>query len=176
MQTGSPLEMNIDAVMNQQPSEMRNESPGTRLPIALQACNVGEICESALGQVKACHPDRAFSVQTSGDLGGSFDRARLRQLIGHLIDNAVRHSERESPVILEVHGGPAGVSVRVRSSGFSVPADAWRMIFEPFVPAPGAGFGFLAALNLVLAHGGTLGVETSKRSETIFTARFPRSA
>jgi signal transduction histidine kinase len=137
---------------------------------------VGEICESALEQMKACHPDRAFSLQTSGELDGSFDRAWLRQLVGHFMDNAVRHSANGSPVTLEVHGGHAGVSVRVRSSGFAVPAGAWRMIFEPLVPAPNAGLAFLAALNIVLAHGGSLGVEASRRSETIFTARFPRSA
>jgi signal transduction histidine kinase len=177
-------------VIIRQPSVRHTENPrGTRLPTALQACDIGEICESALGRMKAGHPDRAFSLQKSGDLGGSFDRARLRQLFEHLLDDAVQHGEKGSPVILEAHGGPAGVSVRVRSSGFSIPADAWRMIFEPLARSQRAacrmdshgsaadrGFGFLAALSMVLAHGGTLVVEASKRSETILTARFPRSA
>jgi signal transduction histidine kinase/CRP-like cAMP-binding protein/ActR/RegA family two-component response regulator len=157
---------------------------GRGIPIARGACNVGRICEAALDEMKAGHPDRAFRLQTSGELGGSFDSARLQQVVANLLNNAVQHGSRDLPVILEAHGAPDAVTVRVQNYGAPIPAGALQVIFNPLVQvpsdAPGTdgesslGLGLFIARNIVLGHGGTLEVESSDAAGTVFTARLPR--
>src|SRR5688500_16130565 len=158
---------------------------GRGIPIVRQACNIGRICEAALDEMKAGHPDRAFRLQTSGELGGSFDSARLHQVFGNLLNNAVQHGAEDSPVILEAHGAPDTITVQVKNYGPAIPADALQVIFNPLVQVPATddertsgslGLGLFIARSIVLAHGGTLEVESSAAAGTVFTARLPRGA
>ena len=138
--------------------------------------NLGTICEAALARMQALHPERAFGLRTSGDLGGSFDSARLQPLFDHLLDNVVRHGAKDVPVMLEARGGPDAVSVRVPD--FSLPLEALQTIFHSPLRLPGGAPApaFIAALDVVLEHGGTLTLEAAGRSESTITVWFPRSA
>jgi signal transduction histidine kinase/CRP-like cAMP-binding protein len=161
---------------------------GRGIPIAPQPCNIASICEAALDEVKAAHPDRAFRFESSGDLDGFFDNARLQQVFSNLLNNAVQHGAKGSPVILEAHGAHDTVTVRVKNRGRRIPPDALQVIFNPLVqvrpnaPRPedrqstSLGLGLFIARNIVAGHGGTLEVESSDQAGTVFTARLPRGA
>jgi signal transduction histidine kinase len=153
------------------------------IPIVREVCDIGAICEGALEEMKAGHPDRAFRFEVSGELSGAFDGARLQQVFGNLLNNAVQHGAKDSPVILEAHGELDAVSVRVKNRGPTIPADALQVIFNPLVQVPSAGderradclgLGLFIARSIVLGHGGTLEVESSDAAGTVFTARLPR--
>jgi signal transduction histidine kinase len=135
--------------------------------------------------MKAGHPDRIFRFARSGELGGAFDSARLQQVLGNLLNNAVQHGATDAPVILEAHGGPDAVVVQVKNQGPAIAADALQVIFNPLVQVASTGderhssslgLGLFIARNIVLGHGGTLGVESSDAAGTVFTARLPRGA
>jgi len=156
---------------------------GRGIPITRQACNIGRLCEAALEEMRSGHPDRAFRLGISGDLDGSFDSARLEQVLGNLLNNAVQHGAADSPVILEAHGAPDTITVQVKNHGPAIPADALQVIFNPLVQvattedegSPGSlGLGLFIARNIVMGHGGTLEVESSEAAGTVFTARLPR--
>ena len=160
---------------------------GRTIPVAREPCSIGSICEAALEEMKASHPGRDFRFDTSGDLGGAFDSARLQQAFGNLLNNAVQHGAGSSPVVFEAHGSPEAVTVRVKNHGAPIPADALQVIFNPLVqlasaPEPAEyrsgslGLGLFIARNIVQGHGGTLEVEASGPQWTVFTARFPRQA
>ena len=159
---------------------------GREMPMARKACSIGGLCEAALEEMKAGNPGRAFRLEASGDLGGSYDSARLQQAFGNLLNNAVQHGAKDSPVVVEAHGGPDAVTVKFRNQGLPIAAGTLQEIFDPLVqgssPASGPhdrlstslGFGLFIARSIVAAHGGTLEVESSDASGTVFTARFPR--
>jgi signal transduction histidine kinase len=161
---------------------------GRGIPIARQPCNIGTICEAALEEMNAGHPERVFRFESSGELGGSFDSARLQQVFSNLLNNAVQHGAKDSPVFLAAHGGLDAVSVQVKNYGPPIPADALQVIFNPLVQVPGAaqgpddrrstslGLGLFIARSIVMGHGGTLEVESSEDTGTVFTARLPRRA
>ena len=150
-----------------------------------QACSVASICEAAVEEMKAAHPERAFRLDISGEVDGAFDGARLQQVFSNLLNNAVQHGAKESPVILEAHGGHDMVSVRVTNYGSPIPVDALQVIFNPLVQVPPAvsspddrgstslGLGLFIARNIVVGHGGTLEVESSEQAGTVFTAQLP---
>jgi len=159
---------------------------GRGIQITREACDIGRICEAVIEEMRSGHPERAFRFGLSGELGGFFDGARLEQVLGNLLNNAVQHGAKDSPVILEAHGEPDTVSLRVMNYGPPIPADALQVIFNPLVQvpsdAPGTddrrstslGLGLFIARNIVLGHGGTLEVESSDAAGTVFTARLPR--
>ena len=159
---------------------------GRGIPVLRESCSIGNICEAALEEMKAGHPDRQFRLNSSGELGGSFDAARLQQAFGNLLNNAVQHGAGDSAVSVEAHGARDEVIVAVKNEGAPIPAEALQVIFNPLVqlPAPARvpdegrstslGLGLFIARSIVLAHGGTLEVESSAQTGTVFTARFPR--
>jgi signal transduction histidine kinase/CRP-like cAMP-binding protein len=160
---------------------------GRGMPVAPELCSIASICEAALEEMEAGHPDRVFRFGMSGELSGSFDSARLQQVFGNLLNNAVEHGARDSPVFLEAHGGLDSITVQVKNYGPPIPADALQAIFDPLVQGSAAasspddrrstslGLGLFIARTIVLGHGGSLEVESSERIGTVFTARFPRS-
>ena len=159
---------------------------GRGIPVTREPCRIGSICEAALEEMKAGHPDREFRLAMSGELRGSFDAPRMQQVLGNLLNNAVQHGAKGTPVVLEAHDGPDAITVAVKNEGPPIPADALQVIFNPLVqlPAPARvpdeqraaslGLGLFIARNIVLGHGGTLEVESSAQAGTVFTARFPR--
>jgi signal transduction histidine kinase len=159
---------------------------GRGIPVVREACRIGAICEGALEEMKAGHPEREFQLALSGELRGVFDAARMQQVLGNLLNNAVQHGAKDTPVILEAHDAPDAITLRVRNQGTPIPADVLQVIFNPLVQVPSAaraegarpstslGLGLFIARNIVVGHGGTLGVESSTQG-TVFTARFPRT-
>lgn len=159
---------------------------GRGIPIAREACDIGRICEAVIEEMRSGHPGRAFRFGLSGDLGGRFDSARLEQVFANLLNNAVQHGADGSPVILDAHGEPDAVIVRVSNQGPMIPPEALQVIFDPLVQfaaaLPGTeeprstnlGLGLFIARHIVVGHGGTLGAESSDAGGTVFTARLPR--
>jgi signal transduction histidine kinase/CRP-like cAMP-binding protein len=159
---------------------------GRGIPIVREPCDIGIICEAALEEMKAGYPERVFRFESSGELGGSFDSARLHQVLANLLNNAVQHGAKDSPVFLAAHDGLDAVTVQVKNYGPPIPLDALQVIFNPLVQAPSAasghgdrqstslGLGLFIARSIVVGHGGTLEVESSEQAGTIFTARLPR--
>ena len=159
---------------------------GREIPVTLERCSLGGICEAALEEMKAGHPGREFVMRMSGDLGGSFDSARLQQAIGNLLNNAVQHGANGAPVILEARGAADAASVQVKNQGLPIPADALQVIFNPLVQLASRaqsrderahaslGLGLFIARSIVHGHGGTLEVQSSAEQGTVFTARLPR--
>src|SRR5688572_20015762 len=158
---------------------------GRGIPVARQPCELGALCEAALDEMKAAHPEREFRLERSGTLEGSFDAARLQQVFSNLLANAVQHGARRSPVILEAHGTREAVFVRVKNEGPPIPPEALQAILNPLVQMPAGaggaperhstslGLGLFIARSIVLAHAGSLEVESSG-DLTVFTARLPR--
>jgi signal transduction histidine kinase/CRP-like cAMP-binding protein len=161
---------------------------GRGIPIVRHACSIETVCEAALDEMKAAHPDRSFRFEMSGDLSGAFDAARLQQVFSNLLTNAVQYGAKSSPVMFEAHGGPGTVSVRVKNDGPAIGPDALPVIFNPLVRVRGTaagpddprsaslGLGLFIARSIVIGHGGVLEVESSDHAGTVFTARLPRIA
>ena len=158
---------------------------GGGIPIVCEPCNIGSLCEAAVEEMRAGHPDRVFRYESSDELGGAFDGARLQQVFANLLNNAVQHGAKDSPVFLDARGGPKTVCVRVKNYGSPIASDALQTIFNPMVQVPAdasraadrrstsLGLGLFIARNIVLGHAGTLEVESSQEG-TVFTARLPR--
>jgi histidine kinase len=93
------------------------------------------------------------------------DVSRLQQLIGNLLDNAIRHADASTVVTLSIRKARHGsVRVVVRNSGATICKDRLSSLFRPFVQgderAGVAGLGLSIASDLARAHGSELKVQS----------------
>jgi signal transduction histidine kinase len=157
---------------------------GEYLPISPAPIDLASTCQQAIEESQAYHPDRVITFSASGDLHGTWDEARLRQMLSNLIQNAIRHGEADTPVVVSAYGKPHEALVSVHNEGTPIPESARKRIFEPLVRGeedpvdharPGSiGLGLYIVRAIVQAHGGSIDVESSKENGTTFTARLPK--
>ena len=146
------------------------------------------LCREAFEEIEAAHPNRAFESRVPSDLTTTFDSSRMRQVLTNLLSNAVQHGDPESPVVLEVSAEGDDVCCAVRNRGTPIPSDALQVIFDPLVQVSpdeagghggrdaSLGLGLFIAREIVAAHGGTIGVTSSREDGTTFTFRIPSPA
>jgi NtrC-family two-component system sensor histidine kinase KinB len=104
-------------------------------------------------------------------------RPRIDQVFANLISNAVKHSPAGGTIKLSAARENAkAVRFSVKDEGKGIPKELDRKIFDKFfrvsdTGGEGVGLGLSIAREVVLAHGGDIGVtsETGKGSEFYFT-------
>jgi K+-sensing histidine kinase KdpD len=107
------------------------------------------------------------------------DAQRLRQVLGNLIDNAVKYSPAGSPVQVSVTGLNGNVTVSVRDEGSGIASEDQGLIFEKFGRVsggntkPGTGLGLYIARSIAEAHGGSLAVASAQGRGATFTLTLP---
>jgi two-component system, OmpR family, sensor kinase len=107
------------------------------------------------------------------------DEARLRQVIGNLVGNALRHTPDGTPFRVGIGACDAGAILEVADEGPGLP-DPDR-VFERFYRADpartagGTGLGLSIAAALVHAHGGTITAQNSPSTPTgaVFRVTLP---
>jgi signal transduction histidine kinase len=108
------------------------------------------------------------------------DRARLRQVLGNLIENAVKYSPEGAEVRVSATAANGAVRIAVRDVGPGIPHDQQARIFEKFGRAdvegaskPGTGLGLFIARSIAEAHGGSLDVSSGAEPGSTFTLTVP---
>ncbi|WP_406466026.1 HAMP domain-containing histidine kinase [Streptomyces sp. NBC_00111] len=112
------------------------------------------------------------------------DPVRMRQAIGNLVSNAVRHTPPGGRVTLRVYATGSGgdeTVVEVADTGCGIAQEDLPHVFDRFWRAEksrsrrtgGSGLGLAIVRKLVEAHGGTTGVASTVGHGSVFTLRLP---
>ena len=157
---------------------------GKGIPVHLAPINLETVCRSTIHEVEIAHPQHSFRLEMGGDLNGNFDALRMRQALSNLLNNAVQHGGRSKPVHLVARGEKDAVVLEVRNHGRPIRPEKRQAIFDALVQGePEAtdprrsirlGLGLFIAREIVLAHGGTIEVESNESKGTVFTIRIRR--
>jgi signal transduction histidine kinase len=112
------------------------------------------------------------------------DRQRIAYVFTNLITNAIKYSPKGSEVLVRAEKGQSrngkpGIRFSVKDNGVGIPFEHQGHIFERFYRVPGtnksgAGLGLSIAREVVMAHGGEIGVisEPGEGSEFFFLLPF----
>jgi len=107
------------------------------------------------------------------------DPLRVRQVIGNLVSNALRHTPRGGRVAVSVTNAEGGQLLTVLDTGTGMePADVSRA-FDRFwrsADSPGAGLGLAIVRDLVAAHGGEVEIRSVPGGGTTALCHFPHPA
>ena len=113
------------------------------------------------------------------------DPERLELVLGNLLDNSAKYTERGGRVTVTVEAAGAEVVVRVRDTGVGIAPEVLPFVFDPFVRerVPGArqrqgsGIGLLLVRTLVELHGGQVEASSAGRGQgSEFVVRLPASS
>ena len=103
--------------------------------------------------------------------GITIDPDRIAQVLGNLVDNALRHTPAGGRVALSAARVPDGVSLTVADTGEGIAAEHLPHVFERFYRADtardrhsgGSGIGLAITRAIVEAHGGTVSAQSPGR-------------
>jgi two-component system, OmpR family, sensor histidine kinase SenX3 len=115
----------------------------------------------------------------------SGDAEELRAAVSNLLDNAIKYSEQEVQVSVEVAAlDQKRVAVRIRDSGVGIPSAQLKRIFKRFYRVPGrvmarvkgTGLGLFIVRSVVEKHGGRVFAESPGVGQgSTFTIQLPRA-
>ena len=106
------------------------------------------------------------------------DASRLRELLGHLVNNAIKFTHHGSvEVSVSMRTASDVLVAKVRDTGIGIPSDKLGSIFESFQPGesglarayPGLGLGLALAYKLAKVMGGQILVESQPGVGSTFT-------
>ena len=141
-------------------------------------------------QVVAGHGAQAESagvrldVQTAAVPEIAIDPARTRQVLGNLIQNALRHTPADGTVTVSVARAGEAIEVIVADSGEGIAAEHLPRVFDRFYRADssrsretgGTGLGLAIVQQLVETQGGETSIASTLGEGTAVTVRFPAEA
>lgn len=148
-----------------------------RLPVDL-----APIAEEAVATMAKLAAERGVTVEVRVEPSlVEGDAARLRQLVGNLLDNAIRHAPPRGHVWLRVGGDGSGVELVVEDDGPGIRLEHLPRVFDRFWRAPGApgegsGLGLAIAAWIVERHGGRIAAANRPEGGARFSVWLPRLA
>jgi signal transduction histidine kinase len=112
------------------------------------------------------------------------DPTAIRQVLGNLVENAVRHTVTGHVAIFSLVRNDGGLTVGVRDTGSGIAPEHLPRIFERFYRVDpgrsrdegGTGLGLSIVKHLVEAHGGTVRAESTVGVGTTIAVHFPAAA
>jgi signal transduction histidine kinase len=158
------------------------------LPLSLQALDLAELararCEVFIGLASRQGVEIASRSEChSGPLHADPDR--LSQVLDNLLDNAIRHSPKNSTITVTVQPAKNGIECSVSDQGTGIPARHLPFIFERFYRVDsartrhrtdgGTGLGLAIARALIHAHGGQIHAQSVEGEGTKITFWLPES-
>ena len=143
-----------------------------------------ELAQDAVADARAVDPSRSVTLEAVA--AGpppvvSGDAARLRQVFGNLVSNALTHTPAGTSVVVRVSTSASLAIVEVVDSGAGIPAEDRGRVFERFFRADssrtrasgGTGLGLSIVAALVTAHGGSVEVDETPGGGATFRVTLP---
>lgn len=144
-----------------------------QLPLARRPTDLGELARTSVERLAPRAREKEVDLTT--DIPRELPQAevdpdRISQVLGNLLENAIRHSPEGGDVTLRLEPEEGGEAVRatVRDAGVGIPEEHLPNVFERFYRADrarsrsggGSGIGLAVVKQLVEAHGGTIWVKS----------------
>jgi two-component system, OmpR family, sensor kinase len=146
-----------------------------------QQVELGALVERAARSLASQAEALAVPIHIEGHSGVVRGRPLdLERLLRNLLENALRHAPRGSPVRVVLEAGHDR-RVRVANQGGPIPDSERERIFEPFVRGAyasaqghtGAGLGLAIARQIAVGHGGQLALAAERGEAVEFVLSLP---
>jgi two-component system, OmpR family, phosphate regulon sensor histidine kinase PhoR len=141
---------------------------------------VQEVTSSMRLQFEKHHAD--VQVKAEGDTGLEGDRLHLVSVIYNLLDNALKYSNGNPKIGIDINGSNNHVELNIADSGIGIPGEYQHKIFEKFFRVPtgnlhnakGYGLGLSYVAHVIKRHKGSIKVESVEGDGSRFLINLPR--
>jgi two-component system sensor histidine kinase BaeS len=130
-------------------------------------CVEGDVVEVVGSSVqarsaRAADADIAMNITGAATSEAVFDSARMQQVFGNILDNAIEHTPTGGSIVIDIDGDDTTVTVMITDSGQGIDEDLLPAVFDRFRRADiartpgsgGQGLGLAIARGIARAHGG----------------------
>jgi two-component system, NtrC family, sensor histidine kinase KinB len=153
-----------------------------RLELHRSDADIESLARMAVETARATAEQRKVELRCEvlpGQGSLSVDAERIALVFGNLLANAIRHSAPGSTVRVRADVTPQSVRYEVADAGPGVPRELRAEVFEKYFQLPGspsgaAGLGLFIAREIVIAHGGEIGVGDEPGGGALFWFTLPR--
>ena len=146
---------------------------------------VGEMLREVIETARPQASKKQIDLDVAGDLEATaeLDPARIKQVLGNLVENAIKFSESGTLVRVSVAADETKVFFRVQDHGRGLREDEVGFVFDRFRQVDshsrrkhgGLGLGLAIARQLVELHGGTIHAESGGLGQgAVFAFELPR--
>jgi signal transduction histidine kinase len=139
-------------------------------PVVIQAVETARLLSN----------DHTIEVDDAGStLRVNADEPRMEQVVLNLLTNAVNHAPDSNRIDVRLRAIDGQAEIAVQDDGPGIPATVLPHLFSRFFrggaegKGPGLGLGLYISREIVAAHGGTIGVESTEGQGATFTVRLP---
>ncbi|KND59868.1 sensor histidine kinase [Candidatus Burkholderia verschuerenii] len=146
---------------------------GGGITMRWQSCpDLAERLSQIVEEARAAHPGRRIHSQIQIARAVDCDPARLQQLLGNLLDNALTHGDEGRPVSVVADANESELVIRVANEGAELDSETIAHVFEPFwrpkrsKRAEGLGLGLFICAHIATRHGGSIRVESANGATT----------
>ena len=142
--------------------------------------NADEWLNECIENHQRISPKHRIIKQGSADRMIKGDKQRLDQVMSNLLSNAIKYSPGADEVIVTVTSDNENVRIEIHDFGLGIPADKQSFVFDRFYRVEGSpayitglGIGLYISKEIILRHGGTIGVESTEGEGSTFHITLP---
>lgn len=155
------------------------------LELQLEELDMKQLIEEILASMRLQFEKQKAKVEASFT-GENFvlegDRIHLTSVIYNLIDNALKYTQEEPKIAVELHNSTHSLRLVVADNGIGIAPEYKEKIFEKFYRVPsgdehntkGYGLGLSYVANVVKKHRGSIQLESKPGTGSRFSIRIPR--
>jgi heavy metal sensor kinase len=145
--------------------------------------DLAELVTTTAEQMSLLAEDKNIKVECDAapDVIVEGDRARMKQVVVNLLDNAIKYTPNGGRVILKISRTAREAILEVADNGMGIPADALPHMFKRFFRVDdsrsrdqgGAGLGLSIVKSICNAHGAAVEVSSTPGEGSRFRVRQP---
>jgi heavy metal sensor kinase len=145
--------------------------------------DLGQLAVTTADQMALLAEDKHISIQreSAPSVPVQGDRARLKEVVVNLLDNAIKYTSDGGAIHLKVGTSNGHAVLEVSDTGIGIPAEAVPHVFERFYRVDqarprepdGAGLGLAIVKSICSAHGGTVDLQSAVGSGSRFRVTLP---
>jgi two-component system phosphate regulon sensor histidine kinase PhoR len=144
---------------------------------------IEELLQSSIQHCQSIAGDRNINITYTCDqaLTAQVDRTLMEQAMVNLLDNAIKYSEKESDVKIDVESAGDKIYIHIQDHGIGIEEKHHARLFERFYRVDkarsrklgGTGLGLAIVKHIVMAHGGDISVQSKPGQGSRFTISIP---
>ena len=153
-----------------------------RVALDQQPADAAELVRDALERHRSAAEDSGITLQYQLEAPLPLvlvDKERIEHVFDNLMTNALRHTDRGGTIILRAAAAEVTVQFSVEDTGEGIPEQFVPRVFDKFFRIPGtkhhggAGLGLAIVHEIIVSHGGQIGVQSTTDKGTTFTFSLP---
>ena len=151
----------------------------------VRVVNLGELAETTADQISLLAEDKQISISCQCHPGVMVrgDRARLKQVLVNLLDNAIKYTPSGGAVKVNVASRDHKAVLEVQDNGIGIPGELKDKIFTltPESSRPGTageesyGLGLSISQKIIEEHDGKIWFESAQGEGSVFYVELPSS-